>query len=164
MYEDLRAIHDKDILLPPQPEQHGALDELTAARLAQAVGVASAEAEDLDVVPVLGAGQGEDGGREEHGLVVRVGDQQADLLAAQRWVARLRRRARDGVQEGQETEAEERDIVGCETHTRRVACQEPHGSVHGAGVATSHCYCFLLLLEEEVWLFAWWACRREVCL
>lgn len=34
----------------------------------------TAQTEDLDVVPQFGLGEGQDGGREEHGLVIGMGD------------------------------------------------------------------------------------------
>lgn len=37
----------------------------------------TAETEDLEVVAVFRSGQGQHRGREEHGLIVRVGDQEA---------------------------------------------------------------------------------------
>lgn len=76
-------LHNVDILPPPQPQPHPALDQLPLARLAQPGRVAAAQAQDLDVVPQLGPRQGQHGGREEHGLVVRVGDEQADAPVAQ---------------------------------------------------------------------------------
>lgn len=71
------------VLLTAQPKQHAALHQLLPADLAQPVGVAGAETQDLEVVPRLGAGQREHSGREEHGLVVRVRDQEAHALVAQ---------------------------------------------------------------------------------
>ena len=40
----------------------------------------TAETEDLEVVAVLRSGQGQDRGREEHGFIVRVGDQETYSL------------------------------------------------------------------------------------
>ena len=51
-----------------------AAHELAAARVAQAGGVAGAQAQDLQVVAKFRAGEGQDGGGKEHGLVVRVCD------------------------------------------------------------------------------------------
>lgn len=50
----------------------------------------------------LGAGEGQDGGRKEHGLVVRVGNQQADALVLQRGEAGLNNTGRVDVQAWQD--------------------------------------------------------------
>ena len=82
--QDIRIIvNHVDVLAPPQAQHQPALDQLPLARLAQAGGVAAAQAQDLDVVAQARARQGQHGGREEHGLVVRVGDEQADAPVAQ---------------------------------------------------------------------------------
>lgn len=78
-----RVVDDKDVLPPPQAQDEPALDQLAPADVAEALGVAAAQAQDLDVVAQRGAREGEHGGGEEHGLVVRVGDEQAHAPAAQ---------------------------------------------------------------------------------
>jgi hypothetical protein len=77
-------VHDINVLAPPQAQPQPALDQLPPAHVAQPLGVAAAQAQDLEVVPQFGPGQGQHGGGEEHGLVVRVGNEQADAPVAQR--------------------------------------------------------------------------------
>lgn len=45
----------------------------------------AAQAQNLDVITGLGPGEGEDGGREKHSLIIGMRDQQADPLVVQHW-------------------------------------------------------------------------------
>lgn len=78
-----RVVDHKDVFGLPQAQKQPTLGQFSFARLAQTGSIAAAETQDFNMVLELGARQGEDGGGEKHGLIVRVGDQQADALAAQ---------------------------------------------------------------------------------
>lgn len=120
---EVGALDHEDVLLAAQAEGHAALGELLLARLAQALCVAcgltwllvcprqasgekgdaplngertAAQTQDLDVVAGVGPRQRQHRGREEHGLVIGVGDEEAYPLVAQGGEPRLH--DRDGVQ------------------------------------------------------------------
>lgn len=78
------------IVLSGQSQQQSTLNQFLLARLAKPISIARAQTQDLDMVAALGAREGQDRRREEHGLVVRVRDQQADALVAQRGHSGLR--------------------------------------------------------------------------
>lgn len=74
-----------DHMLRGRDAQHErTLLQLPAADMSQAVRVARAEAEKENAVPELRTGQPLQHGGEEHGLIVRVRDQQADAFARER--------------------------------------------------------------------------------
>ena len=74
------------------------------------------------MVPRLGPGETQDRRREEHGLIVRVGDQQADALVGQAREAHLHGRGRVRVQ-GRYEEEQAGDIEeaghGCSASRER---------------------------------------------
>ena len=62
----------------------------------------AAQTQNLDVVPRLGPREGQDRRRKEHGLVIGMGDEEADALVAQRGEARGHDRHRVEVRAGEE--------------------------------------------------------------
>ena len=83
IFEPVLVVHHEYILPPPHAEHHCCGFEFFAAHVAQAVGVAGGEAEDLEVVVEGGVGEGLKGGREEHGFVVGVGGEEDDALVGE---------------------------------------------------------------------------------
>ena len=68
---------------PPHAEHDGRALELLAPHVAETVGVAGAETEDLEVVVKRRVGEGLKGGGEEHGFVVGVGDEEDDAFVGE---------------------------------------------------------------------------------
>lgn len=80
-------VYDKNIIFAAHAEPAGAVEKLSPTDLAFADGVTSGEADDLDMIVVLGRQQCDQCGSEEHGFIIWMANEEEDALVAQleRW-------------------------------------------------------------------------------
>lgn len=72
------GIQHQYIISTPQSERLPRNHQFFLSDLSQAIGIAVAEAEDLHVIAGVGCREGEKSRGEEHGFVIRVGDEEED--------------------------------------------------------------------------------------
>ncbi len=76
-------VYDENIVSAADAESAGTVEKLPPTDLAFANSVSSGEADDLDLIAVLGRKQCDQCGSEEHGLIVWMADKEEDALIAQ---------------------------------------------------------------------------------